>query len=109
MVSDSEYNALKEKYDELLEKTAAFGIDAYEQLSQVQKDRLMVMRFLRDKHGAIKYSPQTLYLLPPGLRQECRDFLHVHFAGNPYANRRIDEIFARPKYLRVRDDKRASP
>jgi hypothetical protein len=105
MISETENTTWQKKYYELLEKTAGFGINAYGQLSQVQKDRLLVMEFLREKHGNIKYSPHTIHKLPQKLKQECRDVLHVQFADNPNANRRIDEVFAKPRRSRVRREK----
>ncbi len=73
-------------------------------LSQVQRDKMVAMAFLREKHGRLKVSPRTLHTMRDKLKQECRDYLYMAFGNDPKAKKRIDEVFAKPKKSRARGE-----
>lgn len=96
---DSGYKAI---YDELMKWLVALGLDSYRELSQVQKDRLHSMRFIRAQYKRMKVTSNTLHTLRPKIKQELRDYLYVQFGSNPKAKQRIDDVLAKPKKSRGR-------
>ncbi len=100
----SRYDELQENYTHLLERLADQYILLNSTLSQVQQDKLIVMAFLREKHGLLRVSPRTLHTMRNKIKQECRDYLYLAFGNDPRAKKRIDEVFAKPKKSRATVD-----
>ena len=100
----AKYGVLKEDYEQLLRRVADVGLPAYGMLSRTERDKLMILEFLRSKHGKLKVGPQTLYTLSPNMRQECRDYMYLKLGDNPFAKQRIDEALGKPKKSRKRQE-----
>lgn len=104
---DSKAEMWKRKFEDeherrvaLLERMAERGLDADELLSEAGRDRLLIMRFLRETHGDISTSPRSLYLLPKSIRMEIRGFMYEKLGDDPRAHPRINEALAKPKASR---------
>jgi hypothetical protein len=81
----------------LLERMAERGIESAELLSEVSRDRLMIMDYLRQEHGSIRYSPRSLYKMPSPLKQTARNFMYEKLGDSVRAKGRINEALSKPK------------
>lgn len=94
------YQALREEHENLKQLLVDIGMRAFMQLHQVQKDRVLVLEFLRISYPDVEVTPDELYDLDDEVKRKCKEFLREQLAGSPIAKQRIDDVFAYPKKSR---------
>jgi hypothetical protein len=103
-VHASAYDSLWVAFTALLKEMRQDKSWSDAQLSQVSKDRLQAMKYLRREHGSLKITPHTLYTLSEALKCECRDFLYELWGDKPKTMHRIEEVFKKPRRSRVKKE-----
>jgi len=80
---DAESAESKKELEKLKNTYEVLGFEALTSTKPLEKERLMVMSYLRDKHGNIKVSSRTLYTLSDKIKTEARDWLMEKLGNNP--------------------------
>ncbi len=92
----SMYMDLQKRHAHLLGRVAEMGFDMFEELSEVKKDRLAVMEYIREKHGKLKVTVNDFSAMTPAIRRECMDYLQAKLGNHLRAQSRVKEAFDTP-------------
>lgn len=97
---DSEVEELRRIKDILTD----VALDALISMSQGDRYRLVVIKFIREKHGSVKVTARTLHTLKKNIKQEAKDYLYLFLGNNPKAKQIVDEVFRSPRKSVRRDE-----
>ena len=92
----------KNKYEELRDRMTELGLMAFEGLSKPERYRLLVTEWIRDNHGDVKVTPNTLHSLKPEIRRKAMDRLYLTLGQNPKAKETVHDVFRRPRRRKER-------
>jgi hypothetical protein len=91
----------RQKYEALRDRMLEVGFTAFDMLDDKQKYRLVVMQYLRDSHGELKISTESLHTLKPEVKREAMDFLYAVLRGNLRRKDIVHEVFREPRKGRL--------
>lgn len=83
----------RRKYEGLRDRMLEVGFTAIDMLDEKQKYGLVVMQYLREKHGELKVSTESLNTLKPEVKREAMDYLYAVLGGDPRRKDIVHEVF----------------
>lgn len=92
----------KKKYEELRDRMADLGLMEFEALSKPERYRLLVTEWIRENHGDVKVTPNSLHTLKPKIKRKAMDRLYLTLGQNPKAKETVHDVFRKPRRRKKR-------